>query len=157
MTTELLCLCVMCTCVCMCVVQACVYRSACRGVGWCSWECQRKTLVIHFHHSSPFPLEAGFLTELGACHFSDEAGSQRVPAALLSLYPHTQHCTCKHVCDHTKLFYVSSRNPNSSPHTWVAGCLTHGVIFPASTECFLQEAIIVQDSCSLVVAVWQYP
>lgn len=66
--------------------------------------------------------------------------------------PHTQCYACKHVCDCTKLFNMSARNPHSGPHTWVARRLTHGFTSPAPTKYFRHKATIVQDFCCLAVA-----
>lgn len=131
----------------------------------CVWYKQRYVLVLcrrpkentgHplFCPPSPFPLRTGSLTELGACHFSGEAGSQWVPAILLSLYL-TPNATLVNTCVTVPSFLTwVLENPKSGPHTWTARCLTHGVILPAPTKCFLHKAIITQDFCCPAVAVW---
>lgn len=50
----------------------------------CSVMCQRRTLCVLLHRSSPSLLETGHLTEPGACHFGSRLAGQQ--AFMIFLY-----------------------------------------------------------------------
>lgn len=74
----------------------------------------------------------------------------------LSLYP-TASTELIDTCVTTPIIFTwVLKTQTQALNTWVASCFTHRAFSLPSTECFLHEASIVQDYCSLV-AVWQYP
>ena len=86
----------MCVCV-LCGTSMCIQECVQRYVLELCRRPKENTGHPLFCPPSPFPLGTGSLNELGACHFSGEAGSQRVPAILLSLYP-TPSATLLNTC-----------------------------------------------------------